>query len=351
MSAEYRVDLDAFAQNLARIRSTVSPAAHMLVVKDDAYAHGLERIVRRAHAEGVAWYGAFDVATGLRVRDTLGPEPRIFVWLLGGPEDLAAGIDAGLDLGIGDEALLDDLAALDHPGAPARVHLKIDTGLHRNGIRPERWDAALSRTATLVDAGRAELSGVWSHIAEASDADDDDSRDLFLAAREAARRVGLAPRFSHLAASAAGFAREPFREDLVRIGAFSYGIRPAGGPDEAALGVRPIATLVATAVAVDADGVQIDVGGLHGLPTPLAGRFDVATPGGARRVRTITPSRATVDPWPGAAVGDEVAVFGAGAPCSATDLAERLDTIGEEVALRVSPLLPRRYTEEPRAAH
>lgn len=351
MSAEYRVDLDAFARNLVRVRESIAPAEHMLVVKDDAYAHGLEEIVRRATAEGVRWFGAFDVVTGGAVRAVAGPEARIFVWLLGGAVDLAEGIAADLDLGIGDEALLDDLAALPLPSAPARVHLKIDTGLHRNGIRPERWDAALAQLSALVDSGAARFEGLWSHIAEASDADDDDAREIFLTARAAALAAGLTPRFSHLAASAAGFARAPFREDLVRVGAFSYGIRPAGGPGEAELGIEPISTLVARVIEVGDDTVRIGSGHLHGLPSTLAGRFSVTTPAGPRRVRTIEAASSAIDGWQGASIGDEVIVFGRGGAASATDLAELIDTIGEEIALRVSPVIPRRYTSNgPRTA-
>ncbi|MFJ4038875.1 alanine racemase [Microbacterium sp. NPDC090007] len=344
MSAVYRVDLDAFARNLRRVREAVAPATPMLVVKDDAYAHGLEPIVSRAVAEEVRWFGAFDVATGAAVRRIAGPDVRIFVWLIGGLEDLAAGIAADLDLGIGDEALLDDLSRL---GAdrPARVHLKIDTGLHRNGIRPERWDAALAQTSALVAAGSAAFEGVWSHISEASYADDDDARALFLAARESARSAGLHPRFSHLAASAAGFARGEFREDLVRVGAFSYGIRPAGGPGERELGIAPIATLWATVTAVDPAGVHLDLGSLHGLPSALGGRFDVMTPAGPRRVEAIAPTETVLAAWAGAEPGDEIAVFGADALHSATDLAEFIDTIGEEIALRVSPTVPRIHVD------
>lgn len=344
MSATYQVDLDAFARNLARVRAAIAPARHMLVVKDDAYAHGLERIVERAWAEGVEWFGAFDVATGRAVRAVVGPEARIFVWLLGGPQDLADGIADDLDLGIGDEALLDDLAHLPVPSTPARVHLKIDTGLHRNGIRPERWSAALELLSGLVDSGVARFEGLWSHIAEASDADDDDAREIFLAARSTAVAAGLSPTFSHLAASAAGFARAPFREDLVRVGAFSYGIRPAGGPGEAELGIEPIGGLVATVTDVDADRVRVDIGHLHGVPSALAGRFSATTPAGPRRVLAIEPTTSVIDGWPGAAEGDEVTVFGRGGAASATDLAEMIDTIGEEIALRVSPNIPRRYT-------
>lgn len=341
MSAEYRVDLDAFARNLRRVREAVAPAQHMFVVKDDAYAHGLDVLVRRAWNEGVRWFGAFDVVTGAAVRAATGPDARIFVWLIGGADDLAAGIAADLDLGIGDRALLDDLADLDTRDV-ARVHLKIDTGLHRNGIRPEAWDAALVQTSDLVAAGRARFEGIWSHISEASDADDDDARALFLSAREAARTAGLEPRFSHLAASAAGFARGEFREDLVRVGAFSYGIRPTGGPHEAELGIEPISTLVATVTAVNPERVLLDVGSLHGLPSALSGRFDVATPAGPRRVEAIGLTSLTVAPWD-AVVGETVPVFGQGALASATDLAELIDTIGEEIALRVSPVVPRTY--------
>jgi alanine racemase len=351
VSVEYRVDLDAFARNLTRVREAVAPAQHMLVVKDDAYAHGIDEIVRRATAEGVSWFGAFDVETGRAVRAVAGPDARIFVWLLGGADDLAAGVASGLDLGIGDEALLDDLAALPTPAAPARVHLKIDTGLHRNGIRPERWGAALERLSDLVAAGTARFEGLWSHIAEASDADDDDAREIFLAARDAAVEAGLTPRLSHLAASAAGFARASFREDLVRVGAFSYGIRPAGGPGEPELGIEPISALTATVTSVGADAVRVDVGHLHGLPSALQGRFSVATPGGPRRVLAIEPTWSIVEGWTDAEPGDEVTVFGREGVASATDLAELIDTIGEEIALRVSSCVPRRYTPNgPRSA-
>ena len=351
MSAEYVVDLDAFSRNLARVRGAVAPARHMLVVKDDAYAHGLDPIVRRACADGVTWFGAFDVETGRAVRAVAGSDARIFVWLLGGADDLAAGIDARLDLGIGDEALLDDLAALPPFSAPARVHLKIDTGLHRNGIRPERWSSALERLAPLVHSGVARFEGVWSHIAEASDADDDDARAIFLGARTAAVEAGLTPRFSHLAASAAGFAREAFREDLVRVGAFSFGIRPAGGPGERQLGIEPISALTASVTSVDADGVRVDAGHLHGLPSTLAGRFAVATSAGPRRVREIEATSTVIDAWPDAHPGERIVLFGRGGNASATDLAELIDTIGEEIALRVSPIVPRRYTTNgPRSA-
>lgn len=350
MTARLVVDLDAFAANLRVIRGQVAPARHMLVVKDDAYGHGLAPIVRRAHAEGVRWFGAFDTATGRAVREALGPDVRIFVWMLESVDDLRAAVGADLDLGVGDDLLLEDLAALGPAPAgstPPRVHLKIDTGLHRNGIRPEQWPDAVGRAAELERAGVLGVEGVWSHIAEASDAEDDAARTLFLAARRTAAAAGLDPRFAHLAASAAGFARPEFREDLVRIGAFAYGIRPAGGPGEESLGIVPIGSLTAEVMGSDGVHALVGVGSLDGLPSSLGGMLSIRTPGGIKRVVSVGLDRMTVEGWEGMRTGDEVVVLGAGAPHSVTDAAERIGTIGEEVAVRLAPTIERVYRIRP----
>ena len=340
MTAELRIDLGAFGANLAEIRSRISPAEHMLVVKDDAYGHGLPEIVGRAWADGVRWFGAFDVSTGCLVRDELGPEARIFVWMAATAGEAQRAVTADLDVGVGDAALLEDLANAD---GRARVHLKVDTGLHRNGVRPEEWPAFVERAAAFERAGAIEVVGVWSHIAEASDAEDDAARVVFDRAVQQAEHAGLRPRLRHLAASAAGFARPEFRYDMVRIGAFAYGIRPAGGPGEAELGIRPISRLVAQVSHADAESATIEIGAADGLFSTLAGRLAVGTVEGPRIVREIGPYQSVVDPWTTASPGDEVIVFGSEGAMTATDAAELIATIGEELALRVAPTIVRNY--------
>jgi len=339
-----RVDLDAFSANLRAIASRVAPAAPMLVVKDDAYGHGLAPIVRRAWDDGIRWFGAFDVATGRAVRAELGADPRVFVWVVGTRDEAAAAVAAGLDVGVGDSALLEDIAhAAARAGTAVRVHLKIDSGLHRNGVRAEEWPAFVARAADLERNGAIVVVGVWSHIAEASDDEDDAARDVFDAAWSSALAAGLRPSLRHLAASAAAFARPQFRYDLVRVGAFAYGIRSAGGPAEADLGIRPIAALQSAVQTVGAGAAAIGIGALDGLPSTLAGRVDVGTPAGPRRLLHVDAHQSVVEGWTDAAPGDLVTIYGppeTGAP-SATTLAEEIDTIGEEIALRVSPLIPR----------
>ena len=346
MTVALHVDLDALVANVARVRETVAPAELMLVVKDDAYGHGLDRVVRAAADTGVTWFGAFDVRTARAVRDALGDGVRIFAWIAASQADLRLAAEARIDLGVGDADLLDEAAAAARDvGVPLRVHLKLDTGLHRNGVRPEAWPDFVARAAALEAEGALQVVGVWSHIAEASDAEDDAARVLFEKGLREAHEAGLRPSLRHLAASAASFARPEFRYDMVRVGAFCYGIRSAGGPAAEALGLRQIARLDAEVVGVEDEAVRIGVGFLHGLPSRLEGLAAVATAAGSRRLVEVCAVTSLVAPWPDAAIGDSVTVYGpgAGGAGTTTDLAELIGTIGEEIAVRVSPLVPRTY--------
>ena len=274
----------------------------MLVVKDDAYGHGLEPIVRRAWADGVRWFGAFDVQTGppsaTRSATTRGSS-------CGSPardEEIRTAIALGLDIGVGDAELLEDVArSAARVRAPARVHLKIDSGLHRNGIRPEEWPAFVARAAAL-ESGRRARGGrhLEPHRRGLRRRGRCRARSSSTARRGRAERAGLRPAVRHLAASAAAFARPEFRHDLVRVGAFAYGIRPAGGPDEARARHPPHRhARGAGRRASTTTGVHVAIGALHGLPSTLAGRVDGREPGGTagaaarRRAR-----RAWSERWP-----------------------------------------------------
>jgi len=347
MTARLIVDLDALDANIRRIQTRVAPAELMLVVKNDAYGHEVSRVVPRALALGVSWFGAFDVATAAAVRRAAGDGPRIFVWLVPGRQEIDDALALDTDIGVGDADVLEDVAAVAAARSRrARVHLKVDTGLHRNGIRPEDWARAVARARSLQDAGLIDVVGIWSHIAEASDDEDDAARAAFDHAVGVARSAGLTPTLRHLAASAAGTMRSEFRYEMTRVGAFCYGIAPAGGPSAADLGLTPIGTLTASVIAVEGNDAIIDIGVFDGLPSPLAGRADVATPGGARRLLAVG-EQSRVEGWPGMGPGDDVVIYGTGSQGdpTATDLAEALDTIGEEIAVRLSPAVRREYDD------
>lgn len=339
---ELRVDLARVTSNVEAVLARMAPADVLVVIKDDAYAQGVEPVVDAALRAGARWFGGIDLPSAVRAKRRAGERARVLCWMTVGGDEAEAGLREGLELGVGDADYLERVAeAAARVGAPARIHLKPDTGLHRNGVRPEQWPDFCARAAALERQGAVEVVGLWSHIAEASDEDDDAARAAFDRAERIAREHGLDPRVRHLAASAAAWHRPEFRYDMVRIGAFCYGIRSAEGPEIP--GIAPSATLAARVVRVDGSGVLIGVGSLDGLPSAAGGRIRVATPAGPRLLERVDPFDSVVAAWPGAAIGDEVIVFGPGdrGEPTPTDVGEAIGTVGEEPLLRLTPLVPR----------
>lgn len=341
-----RISRAQLACNIAAVQERIAPSQLMLVMKDDAYGHGLEEMVDASLGapEPVAMYGGYDVPTSLRIRARVGDGPRVFAWATSDPDEVHAAIDADIDLGVGTAPYLRRVvAAASAAHVAARVHLKIDTGLHRNGFRPEEWADAVAEAGAAERDGLIELAGVWSHLAEASDAEDDEAARAFATAVDVVRDAGCRPSALHLTASAASWWRPELRGTVSRVGAFCYGIRSADGP--VIPGTLPIATLEARVVDVRDDEVLIGAGWLHGIPSTLAG-MPAGTRAGAREVVRIESAVSSVRAWPGARIGDSVRLFGAGewGERDATALAERIDTVGEEILTRISPLVPRRYS-------
>ena len=346
--AQISVDLVAYARNLDAIRTRVAPAELMAVLKSDGYGHGLLPIARAATAAGITALGALDIDTSLRLRDAgIGDEVLIFAWLIAPDDDLGAAVAAGIDLGV---SSLDELnraaaaASVRSDGRRARVHLKIDTGLHRNGVSPEQWPAVVERAVWLRDS--IDLVGIWTHIAEASDEEDTDAITRFHSAVAVAQAVGAEPQLRHLAASAASYYRADSRFDLVRVGAFGYGISPGGGITPSELGLTPVMTLTATVDSVGDGVARLAIGSGDGVSSGAAGVVSVAVDG--RRYPVIDVGLDWIglaDPNGVLRCGDEAVLFGPGTHGEATlqEWADATGTIGEEIVTRLSLDIPRLY--------
>ena len=235
-----RVDEAVLRGNIAAVAARVDPAVLMMVVKDDGYGLGA------AWAAGVAVDGRrpnglarTTSPTALRLREVIGAGPRPFAWVTSDDAEIAAALRADIDLGVG---TLDYLRRVIEGAAAARtrargVHLKVDTGLHRNGLSPAEWDRRRRAGAARPSrTGTSKLVGAWSHLAEASDAEDDAAQAVFLDAVQRARDLGAELPYVHLTASAATWARPELRGGtLVRVGAFCFVSRSADGPDLAGI--------------------------------------------------------------------------------------------------------------------
>ncbi len=230
--AEAVVDLAAVRHNVGVLRAVAPGAAVMAVVKADGYGHGAAPVARAALAAGASWLGVATPDEALDLRAD-GIDAPLLAWLYLPDDDVTAAVAAGVDLSVSSRAHLRAvLAAVGRAGVPARLHLKIDSGLSRNGATPREWPDLLDAAAKAVADGAVEVVAVWSHLAHADTPDHpmlDRQAARLTAAWRTARDRGLDP-IRHLANSAATLTRPDLHFDLVRPGIAVYGLDPLGRP-------------------------------------------------------------------------------------------------------------------------
>ena len=162
-----QVDLDAIASNVRALKARAGAAEVMAVVKADAYGHGLVPSAQAAVAGGATWLGVAQLPEALELR-AAGVQVPLLSWLHVPGQDFGPALAADVDLGISSQWALDQvLAAARLTGCTARVHVKVDTGLGRNGA----WDTDLEALLANLGAAQAdravEVVGLFSHFAYA----------------------------------------------------------------------------------------------------------------------------------------------------------------------------------------
>jgi alanine racemase len=239
--SEVRIDLDAIRDNVAQLRSRTR-AELMAVVKADGYGHGMVPAARAALDAGADWLGVCTLDEALTLRQA-GVTAPVLAWLLAPGLPLHDGIAAGVDLAAASLPQLAELIeAAQRVGRPARLHLKIDTGLSRGGAAVADWPALLAAAAKAQADGTVEVVGVWSHFVYADlpgHPTTDRQLAVFHEGLEMVEQAGLRPRYRHLANSAATLTRPDTHFDLVRPGIAIYGLSPVAGER---FGLRPAMT-------------------------------------------------------------------------------------------------------------
>ena len=239
--AEVSIELGAIRGNVSRL-AALTRADVMAVVKADGYGHGMLPAARAALAGGASWLGVATLDEALALRRG-GVEAPVLAWLFAPGQPLHEGVAAEVDLSASStDGLAEIVAAAKAETRAARVHLKIDTGLSRNGATARDWPALVEAAAKAAVDGTIEVVGVWSHLAYA-DAPGHPTIDRQLAAfhdgLDVAARLGVTPRVRHLANSAATLTRPDTHFDLVRAGIACYGLSPIPGDT---FGLRPAMT-------------------------------------------------------------------------------------------------------------
>ena len=352
------IDLGAISRNVSTIVDATTAAHTMVVVKANGYGHGAVESARAALAGGADWLGVVDFDEALELRDA-GVDAPLLAWLHGGESDFATAIDARVDVGVHSVEQLERVAAAST--TRARVHLKVDTGLGRNGATIDDCEPFFAAAAALQQRGALEVVGFFSHLANI---EDEVQVARFEALLDQARVAGLDPELVHLAATGGALSLADAAFSMVRIGIGAYGFSPF---DHAApVRLTPAMELrgeIVSAKRVPAgSGVSyghtyvterettlalVPLGYADGIPRHASNAGPVSINGVTYRVAgRVAMDQFVVDVGDAAVTaGDTAILFGdpaQGVP-SATDWARAADTIDYEIVTRIGHRVKRRY--------
>ena len=394
------VDLAAIRHNLGVLRAAAPGALQLATVKANAYGHGLLPVARAALDGGADWLGvaqlaeAFTLRRGLDEAGVTRAEAPILAWISTSYSDFAAAIEADIDLSVSWTWVLADIcAAAREAGRPARVHVKIDTGMSRAGSTLADLPALASALRMAADDGLVDVVGAWSHMSRADDLSEAGNAStashvrIFEEGLAILADAGVTPRIRHLSATSGILWHPEAHYDMVRAGIGLYGLSP--DPAVAAseeLGLIPALELRAplTSVKVIEEGTPASYGGTWVAPTrrwiglvPLGygdgilravsnkARVVVHTASGpfnAPIVGRVCMDQFMVDLGPAegspgtptarsgqapAAPGDIATLFGSGAggEALADDWAQAAGTINYEIVTHLGAHIPRIYRD------
>jgi alanine racemase len=360
------VDLDALTHNLSRIRHRLtSRVAVMLVVKADAYGHGAVAVVHHALRCGVQALGVGTSAEALELR-AAGVRAPILVLGTIVDEEATACLRHGVDIALHSLDRAHMLQELGHRlGSAARVHVKVDTGMGRLGVLPER---ALDLLRAVQGSSHLVLRGLMTHVAApqgASAVEAIEQLNLFEAVLRQARSRSLVSGWVHAANSACIFTGLGNGYDAVRPGISAYGVLPEGiaGCEE----LQPVLSLHSQVVFLKdvPAGARIGYAGTwrapratriatlpvgynDGLPWRLGNQGQVLVRGlRAPIVGRVSMDYTTVDVGhiPGVAVGDRATLIGGQGEerIGLEEVARRAGTIPYEITCAVGKRVERLY--------
>lgn len=360
---EATIEMDAIADNTRHIRRLTGVDV-IAVVKANAYGHGAAASAVAALSGGATRLGVAEIAEAVDLRRQ-GINAPIVAWLHEPGQRFEQAAANHIEVGISSFDQLEVAGAAAGANGPVGVHLKLETGLSRNGVAPSDWGRVFAEAARLERIGRLRIIALFSHLSNASRADDLEALARFEEGTAAAASAGIRPEIRHIAATAAAIDISETRLDAVRIGLGIYGLSPFDDRSSSDLGLRPAMTLRGAVAAVrrvpagagvsygydhrtdrDTTLALIPFGYADGIPRQASGRGPVVINGR----RFTAAGRIAMDQFvvdvgdTHVAVGDEVVVFGdptLGAP-SATEWANAASTINYEIVTRIGNRVPRR---------
>jgi alanine racemase len=360
------IDRAALKSNIDMFKALIGPNVKLMgVVKSNAYGHGLVDTATHISEFGADWIGVDSIVEGVRLRKD-GITKPILILGFTLPEMLETAVASDISLSISHFEALEAIKNSTF-SKKVKVHIKVDTGMHRQGFLIADVDRVLRSLKSLAD--KIEVEGLFTHFASAKNPSFPDYTKMqikdFEIWRAAFRNAGYTP-ITHASATAGTILFPEAHYDMVRIGIGLYGLWPSTETKAFAEGrikLTPILTwktLVSEVKQlpmgskISYDGTETlyrdsvvgvcPIGYWHGFPRNLSAIGHVLAGG----VRAKVLGRVTMDmimvdltDCGTVSVGDEAVIIGKQGSASTTteDMARLSDASWYEIVTRINPLI------------
>lgn len=387
MEAYYRqtyaeIDVNRLRHNIQAFRqSTPAHVKLSLCVKANGYGHGAAAVAEIAEEEGVDYLNVAFLDEAIQLRNS-GIHTPILILGYTPPEGIPTAFFYDITLNVYSNDVLVALEqfapalSTQHAGRKLKVHVKIDSGMGRLGIRSVEEAAAYVRRLSVIEG--VEVEGIFTHFACADECDKtytNMQHARFQAVIDALQHEGLKPPIVHTSNSAASIDQTEYDHNMIRVGVSLYGLYPSAEVNQKRIHLEPVLswkTKVAHVKAVPANEAisygahyvtqtdnewiaTLPVGYADGYSRMLSGSVEVLIRG--KRVPVVgsicmDQCMISLSPLGDEAAsikqGEEVVLIGKQGNESILidELADKLGTIHYEVACMLAHRVPRVYMED-----
>ncbi len=361
------INYRAITNNIRTLRTLITGETMLMaVVKSNAYGHGIVASARAAILGGATWLGVDEISEALVLRKE-GIKVPILVLGYTLPEWYKTAAVKNISLTVSSLDVLQDISDMSFT-KPLKIHIKFDTGLHRQGI----MESHIQQSIRIISRASfpAVIEGMYTHFATMEDPLREDysrmQRDTFKRIITLFALKKITP-ITHAGASSALLFSKEFHFDMVRVGIATYGLWPSREIKRWAKDTALVPALTWKTIVGEVKLVQkgarvgydlthelsrnsrlaiIPVGYWHGLPRALSNTGSVLI--GGKKVPIV--GRVSMDMTivdvtdsPRVTIGSEVVIIGnqGAESITADEVAQKASTINYELVTRINPLIPR----------
>ncbi len=358
MSKSYlEISKENLRWNVKQIRRKIGSKVKLLaIIKANAYGHGLKEISLLLKNK-VDYFGVDNIEEALKIRSLKIKNPILVLGFVS-PEEFNIAANKNISIAFYNRNFIEEVKKIKFQ-KPLKIHLKIETGMHRQGID---LDGLTGFTKEIKKhSSKLILEGVYSHFSEAGDLDFSENQfEKLQKAIKVLNDLGFNKFIKHISASSGTLNGKKYHLDMIRAGICLYGYLPYSKPKTLNKNLKTKSVLTWKSVVAQVKFVEKDefvgygrtwqakkrtkiavipVGYSDGFDRRFSNNGEIFIKGkSAEIIGRVAMNMFTVNVTKikNIKVGDEVLILK-----DADKMAERIDTINHEILARINPQIPR----------